>query len=90
MNKIITISGEPASGKSTVIKDLKRKYEEQGIKVTVLSVGNMFREIAQKEGLSIEEFNKQLKHRSDIDLKIDSMTKNMEKISIRQEMKVKF
>ena len=75
MNKIITISGEPASGKSTVIKDLKRKYEEQGIKVTVLSVGNMFREIAQKEGLSIEEFNKQLKHRSDIDLKIDSMTK---------------
>lgn len=75
MNKIITISGEPASGKSTVIKDLKRKYEEQGIKVTVLSVGNMFREIAQKEGLSIEEFNEQLKHRSDIDLKIDNMTK---------------
>ena len=75
MNKIITISGEPASGKSTVIKDLKRKYEEQGIKVTVLSVGNMFREIAKKEGLSIEEFNEQLKHRSDIDLKIDNMTK---------------
>ena len=75
MNKIITISGEPASGKSTVIKDLKKKLEEQGKQVTVLSVGKMFREIAQKEGLSIEEFNEQLKHRSDIDLKIDSMTK---------------
>ena len=57
MNKIITISGEPASGKSTVIKDLKRKYEEQGIKVTVLSLGQIIRAIAQKENLSIAEFN---------------------------------
>lgn len=75
MNKIITISGEPASGKSTVIKDLKRKYEEQGIKVTVLSLGQIIRAIAQKENLSIAEFNEQLKHRKDIDYRVDSMTK---------------
>ena len=29
-NKIITISGEPASGKSTVVKEIKSKYEKQG------------------------------------------------------------
>ena len=90
MNKIITISGEPASGKSTVIKDLKRKYEEQGIKVTVLSLGQIIRAIAQKENLSIAEFNEQLKHRKDIDYRVDSMTKNMVKNLIIQEEKMKF
>ena len=31
-NKIITISGEPASGKSTVVAALKEKYEKLGYK----------------------------------------------------------
>ena len=33
-NKIITISGEPASGKSTVVKEIKSKYEKQGFNVS--------------------------------------------------------
>lgn len=71
-NKIITISGEPASGKSTVVKELKKNYEDSGIKVTVLSVGNMFREIAENSGISIGELNKQLNNkRSEIDKVID-------------------
>ena len=42
MNKIISISGEPASGKSTTIKEIKRELEEKGYKVKVLSVGQIF------------------------------------------------
>ena len=29
-NKIITISGEPVSGKSTVVREIKELYEEKG------------------------------------------------------------
>ncbi len=50
-NKIITISGEPASGKSTVVKEIKNKYEEQGFNVHIISVGNVFREMVKKEYL---------------------------------------
>ena len=72
-NKIITISGEPASGKSTVVKELKRNYEDMGIKVHILSVGNMFREMAENSGISIGELNKQLNSkRSEIDNLIDN------------------
>ena len=48
-NKIITISGEPASGKSTVVQEIKKRYEEKGYTVHVISVGNVFREMAKKE-----------------------------------------
>lgn len=50
-NKIITISGEPASGKSTVVKEIKSKYEEQGFNVYIISVGDVFRETVKKEYL---------------------------------------
>ena len=50
-NRIITISGEPASGKSTVVKEIKRKYEEQGFCVHIISVGDVFREMIKKEYL---------------------------------------
>ena len=71
-NRIITISGEPASGKSTVIKRLKEEYEKQGYNVHIFSVGNEFRKMAQEKGLSIEEFNKFIVGREDIDRLIDS------------------
>ena len=48
-NKIITISGEPASGKSTVVKEIKSKYEKQGFNVYIISVGDVFRETVKKE-----------------------------------------
>ena len=52
IKNIITISGEPASGKGSVVSLLKDYYEKQGLEVYVISVGNMFRDIA------IEEYKK--------------------------------
>lgn len=52
-NKIITISGEPASGKSTVVKHLKSKYEKMGFNVHIISVGHTFRDLAKKEYLKM-------------------------------------
>ena len=51
-NRIITISGEPASGKSTIIQRLKEDYEKQGYRVHIFSVGHEFRKIAQEKGLT--------------------------------------
>ena len=48
-NKIITISGEPVSGKSTVVKLIRDKYEKMGNKVQIISVGNIFRQLIQEE-----------------------------------------
>lgn len=48
-NKIITISGEPVSGKSTVVRELKNKYEEMGYNVHIISVGDVFRDCIKKE-----------------------------------------
>lgn len=48
-NKIITISGEPASGKSTVKKALVKKYTELGYNVHEISTGDMFREVSIRE-----------------------------------------
>lgn len=50
-NKIITISGEPVSGKSTVVKAITKEYEKQGYTVHKISIGSLFREIAKKEYL---------------------------------------
>lgn len=50
-NKIITISGEPASGKSTVVQEIKNKYEKMGYNIHIVSVGNVFRELVKKEYL---------------------------------------
>lgn len=50
-NKIITISGEPVSGKSTVVKTLKEKYESMGYNVHVISTGYVFREVIMQEYL---------------------------------------
>ena len=48
-NKIITISGEPVSGKSTVVKMLKEKYEAMGYTVHLVITGQIFREKVKKE-----------------------------------------
>lgn len=52
-NRIITISGEPASGKGTTVRALKEKFQQEGYNVYVISVGDMFREV------SVEEFKKE-------------------------------
>ena len=50
---IITISGMPGSGKSTIGKKLCEKY-----KLKRFSVGDFRRELAKKKGLSLAELNK--------------------------------
>lgn len=52
-NKIITISGEPVSGKSTMVKNLIKKYQELGYQVHVISTGQVFRKIAKAEYLKM-------------------------------------
>lgn len=52
-NKIITISGEPASGKTTVVREIKNKYEKMGYNVHIISVGSVFRELIMKEYLKM-------------------------------------
>lgn len=52
-NKIITISGEPASGKSTVMKQLKEKYEKMGYRVHIVITGHIFRDRVKKEYLKM-------------------------------------
>lgn len=84
MKNIITISGEPVSGKGTAVKLLKEYYEKKGMKVNIISVGNLFREIAieeykkrfpEVENPTIEQANNDERFaemRKEIDLNIDS------------------
>ena len=48
-NRIITISGEPVSGKSTVVKRIKEKYEKKGFNVHIIQTGHFFREVIMEE-----------------------------------------
>ncbi len=50
---MITITGKPCSGKSTVAKLLASKYGFEHI-----SIGEIFKEEARRLGITIEEFNK--------------------------------
>lgn len=84
MKNIITISGEPVSGKGSVVNLLKEYFENQGITVHVISVGQMFRDIAidtykkmhpEVENPTIEQVNNDerfAQKRKEIDLNIDS------------------
>lgn len=47
--KIITISGEPVSGKGTVVSKLKELYKKSGYKVSVINTGALFRKAAIME-----------------------------------------
>lgn len=78
--KVITLSGEPLSGKSTARKNLKEEYEKQGYTVKEISIGDIFRGIAEKEGYkSIEDFNEALKKRGEIDREIDAQVEKLGK-----------
>ena len=79
-NKILTISGEPASGKSTVIKELVKSYKEQGFNVNLISIGELFRQIAKEKKLSIQELNEYMKTRANIDKLIDNQVRKQGEI----------
>lgn len=52
-NKIITISGEPVSGKSTVVKMLEQKYKSMGYTVHIIRTGHVFRDRVKSEYLKM-------------------------------------
>ena len=52
-NKIITISGEPASGKSTLVKKMEEKYKKMGYTVHKVTTGHNFRDRVKKEYLKM-------------------------------------
>lgn len=52
-NKILTISGDPRSGKSTIVKYLVEILENIGYEVRIYESGNKFREISQRRYLEM-------------------------------------
>lgn len=62
----ITISGTPGSGKSTVAKLLEKKL---GIKY--IYSGKLFREMAKKHNMTLEEFGRFCEKNKEIDNKLD-------------------
>ncbi len=63
---IITISGTPGSGKSTVAKILVEKLKAERI-----YVGGIRRELARKKGLTLEELNEYARTHPETDVDVD-------------------
>ncbi len=66
---VITVSGPPGSGKSTVARKLA-----EVLKLRYVSAGSMFRELAERRGVDLVELSKQAERDFSIDREIDSMT----------------
>lgn len=66
---MITLTGKPCSGKSTVAKILEDKYG-----FTRISVGEIFKDEARKHGVTIEEFNKMCLNDPTFDRLVDNRT----------------
>ena len=85
MNNIITLSGDPGSGKSTVRNALQTYFEKEGKKVIIYYVGDIFRQLADEKGMTVTEFNKFLqKNNCDVDKTLDDTVKKMG-IKVKQE-----
>lgn len=69
---IITISGLPGSGTSTVSAILSRH-----IGVEVVSAGDIFRKMAKERGLTLEEFGASAADNEEIDREIDRLQKKI-------------
>ena len=63
----ITISGTPGSGKSTVANILKEKTA-----IKYIYSGMIFRELAEKHKMTLEDFGKYCEENSDIDKELDN------------------
>ena len=66
MKKIITISGNLGSGKSTVGNMLSNYFDYE-----ILAIGDLVRNIAKKKGMTINEFNEYIKDKPEYDKIID-------------------
>jgi len=65
---IITISGTPGSGKSTIAKKLCESFSAERI-----YAGGMRRELARSKGLTLEQLNEYAKTHPETDVDIDKM-----------------
>ncbi len=68
----ITISGLPGSGTTTVAKLVADK-----LKLKLISAGEIFRQIAAKKGMTLEEFSRYAEENPEIDMLIDKTQKEM-------------
>lgn len=71
---IITISGKPGSGKSTVAKAVAKK-----LNLKYYCIGDFQREIAGKKGISLSELGRLEEKDKSIDLEIDRMQEDLGK-----------
>lgn len=69
---IITLSGQPGSGKTSVAKEIAAKYS-----FTIISAGEQFRKLAAERGMSLEEFGCLAEADPSIDLAIDQRQKEL-------------
>ena len=63
---VITISGTPGSGKSTVAELLNKET-----RIKYIYSGQIFRDLAVEYNMSLEEFGKYCEENSDVDKKLD-------------------
>lgn len=69
---IITLSGLPGSGKTSVARELIARYG-----FTMISAGEQFRKLAQERGMTLEEFGALAQTDSTIDIAIDRRQKEL-------------
>lgn len=66
--KIVTITGDVGSGKSTAVRRLAEMWA-----VEIYSTGAAFRQLAEEMGVTVLEVNKRAESEPEIDRKIDSI-----------------
>ena len=66
VNPIITISGTPGSGKSTIAKDLVKKYNAKRV-----YAGAIWRQMAKERGMTLIELQKQMANNPEVDTEVD-------------------
>ncbi|HTY91116.1 MAG TPA: AAA family ATPase [Methanocella sp.] len=69
---IVTLSGLPGSGKTSVARELIDRYG-----FTMISAGEQFRRLAQERGMTLEEFGALAQKESSIDIAIDRRQKEL-------------
>ncbi len=69
---IITLSGQPGSGKTSVAREIADKYG-----FVIVSAGEQFRKLAAERGMTLEEFGKLAECDKSIDLAIDQRQKEL-------------
>lgn len=69
---IVTLSGLPGSGKTSVARELVARYG-----FTILSAGEQFRKLAQERGMTLQEFGELAEKDNSIDVAIDNRQKEL-------------